>query len=573
MPKIEVNEKAFFDLLGFSLDRHSLEDALIVAKAEIDEWGTEPKDAGDRSIKIELNDTNRPDLWSTAGLARQLRIYNDYSVPEYPFFSTEEHSQPAQYRASVDPELKNIRPYLAAFIISGKPIDDEMLKDSIQTQEKLCHNFGRRRSTVSMGMYRIELIKWPVSYKAADPDSKSFVPLQMEKALSLREILKQHPKGKEYGHIISSYKKFPLLLGADGGILSMAPIINSADIGAVQVGDTDILVEFTGQDLEAVSLSASIVACDFYDAGYEIKPVAIDYPWETKFGKTVTYPYYFQTAATVDSTRASRLLGLPLSPDRIQAALLRMGLRSETHGQYVKAWPPEYRNDYLHQVDIIEDIMIGHGMKEFSPERPRDFTIGRLSQTEVFSRKLKESIIGLGYQEMIYNYLGSKKDLIDRMNIDGKKVLRISNPMSENFEYLRPSILPSLLQSESISSKAVYPHRIFEAGKVAFADEKENYGSKTRQWLGVLTCHPQADFNELSQLWASLLYYAGVEYQVVDADDPRFLPGRQAMLVLNRKELGIFGEVHPQVLENWGITMPCAAGEIDIESLMECGGR
>ncbi|MDD3982031.1 MAG: phenylalanine--tRNA ligase subunit beta, partial [Spirochaetales bacterium] len=86
MPKIEVNETLFFKLLGKTMDAASLEAVLPNAKAELDAWDDAAADLEDRTIKIELNDTNRPDLWSTAGLARQLRVHETGKVPSYPFF-------------------------------------------------------------------------------------------------------------------------------------------------------------------------------------------------------------------------------------------------------------------------------------------------------------------------------------------------------------------------------------------------------------------------------------------------------------------------------------------------------
>ena len=573
MPKIEVDEKLFFDLVGRSMDAAELEPALEFAKAELDGWavGSAVGPAG-RVIKIELNDTNRPDLWSTAGIARLLRIRDKGGIPSYPFFSREGDARPSDYRVVVDASIRQLRPFMAGFIISGKAIDDAMLRDAIQTQEKLCSNYGRKRRSVSMGMYRIEMIKWPVSYKAVDPDSVSFVPLQMEESLSLRRIVLEHPKGKEYGHIIAGSPVYPILMDADGGVLSMAPVINSATIGAVQVGDRDILVEFTGTDMAAVCLSTSIVACDFADAGYEIMPLRVDYAYDTPFGRSVTFPYYFQTASSVDAGRVTKLLGESIGPEKVVEALASMGVRSEAHGQHIKAWPPEYRDDFLHGVDLVEDVMIGRGMASFAPERPKDFTIGRLSPIELFTRKAKDVMVGLGYQEMIYNYLGSGKDYIERMNVGSEKVIRFSNPMTEYFEYVRPSILPGLLQSEAVSSKAPYPHRIFEAGKVAFLDETQNYGTSTRQRLGFLCSHQEADYNELAGVVSALLYYLGDEYAVDDSVDPRFLPGRQARILVRGMNIGCFGEVHPAVLENWGISMPCVACELDLDSLLQGDG-
>ncbi|MDR2898148.1 MAG: phenylalanine--tRNA ligase subunit beta, partial [Spirochaetaceae bacterium] len=220
------------------------------------------------------------------------------------------------------------------------------------------------------------------------------------------------------------------------------------------------------------------------------------------------------------------------------------------------------------EADVIEDVMIGRGLGSFSTLKPRDFTVGRLTVCTEFSRKAKSNMIGLGYQEMIFNYLGSGKDFITKMNIDGKDVIEIANPMSENYQFLRPSIIPSLLGAESGSGNAVYPHRIFEIGKVAYLCAEENTGTRTRQHLGFLTAAGDANYNEIASQVATLLYFLGYEYAVEEASDPRFIPGRQASILVGGKSVGIFGEIHPAVLENWAISTPCAAGEIDLEVLM-----
>ncbi|MBP5157390.1 MAG: phenylalanine--tRNA ligase subunit beta, partial [Treponema sp.] len=67
---------------------------------------------------------------------------------------------------------------------------------------------------------------------------------------------------------------------------------------------------------------------------------------------------------------------------------------------------------------------------------------------------------------------------------------------------------------------------------------------------------------------STLLYYLDHKYEVREADDPRFIPGWQAQVMVNGKAAGIFGELHPQVLENWQISVPCTAGELDLEFLM-----
>jgi phenylalanyl-tRNA synthetase beta chain len=237
----------------------------------------------------------------------------------------------------------------------------------------------------------------------------------------------------------------------------------------------------------------------------------------------------------------------------------------------------------------MEDVMIGRGLARFKPQRPRDFTVGRLTPITGLSRRVRELMVGMGYQEMIYTYLGSRGDLVENMRGTGAGILRVANPMTENYEYVRDTVLASLLASESVSGHAAYPHKIFEIGKVAFktgsgqagapggegstgADTVEGTGGSTgtltRQYLGFVHAAPDANFNIAAAQLQTLFYYLSRDYTVEESDDSRFIPGRAAVIRYGGKPVGVFGEVHPQVLENWGLTVPCAAVEIDIEALL-----
>lgn len=575
MPKIEVNEQLFFKLLEEKYDYETLEKKLTYAKAELDEKPDTTQPEAERVIKIELNDTNRPDLWSTNGVARQLRLHRGVKGTDYSkFLSSKGNIKDTKDRViNVDPALKDIRPYMVSFLISGKAIDDPMLKDIIQTQEKLCWNFGRKRKSISMGVYRIADVKFPAEYKAVDPDNTKFVPLGYETPMTCRQILTEHPKGKDFGWIIADLKKFPLLTDATGEVLSMAPVINSATLGNVQVGDTGLMVELTGDNMENLMLAANIVACDFADVGYEIEPIMVKHPYDTCFGRDVVAPYYFQPTTKGTLKHINKLLGTNFDDATIQDALVRMGSTVEAKKiadddvEYT-LYPAPYRNDFLHEVDIIEDVMIGTKLETYEPETPNDFTIGRLLPITYYSRKAKTLMVGLGYQEMIFNYVGSKKDFIDNMLIDSNRVIEIANPMSENYQFVRSDILSSLLRAESKSANAIYPHKIFEIGKVAYLCEEENTGTRTRQCLGFITAGAGSNFNGAASEVSSLLYFLDHKYEVAESNDARFIPGRQAAVMVKGKQVGVFGEIHPQVLENWNITVPAIGGEIDLEELM-----
>jgi len=387
----------------------------------------------------------------------------------------------------------------------------------------------------------------------------------LDKECNLKEILALHPKGVEYANIVKEFAKYPFLKDNKGDVLSFPPIINSEKIGAVEVGDTKVFVELTGTDIYTLFLAASIAACDFADAGFKIKPVKVCYPYETPLGSEVITPFYFQKPIMLDIQEANKLLGEELSAAEAADYIKKMGNRVAVEKEKLTLFPPEYRNDFMHSVDVVEEIMIGRGIIKFTPVMADDFTIGRLTEEEEFSRKVRDIMVGLGFQEMIYNYLGSKRDFIERMKMQEDTIIEIANPMTESYEIVRNSIIPNLLASEAISGNAVYPHLIFEAGKVVLKDKDENYGSTTRNYLAFFFSDREADFNDISAKASALFYYLSKQYRLKELDDPRFIKGRSAVILYKDQSVGIMGEVHPDILENWGIGMPCTVAEIDLD--------
>ena len=109
MPKIEVNEKLFWNLLGTKYNDWELfEKKLTSAKAELDEKPNMEDKEDDRVIKIELNDTNRPDLWSTGGITRCLREHEGAKHSDYSKFMSKagDLKDTGSRDAYVDPQPK-----------------------------------------------------------------------------------------------------------------------------------------------------------------------------------------------------------------------------------------------------------------------------------------------------------------------------------------------------------------------------------------------------------------------------------------------------------------------------------
>lgn len=569
MPTISINAKDLQRLLGCSAGEspvtvEQLEAQLTLVKGELKEQDSETGE-----LRIELQDSNRPDLWSCEGIARQLRIKAQGSASPYPFFKS---ARRPLRRLRVGPGLERVRPYVAACAVVGYTITEGALAQLIQTQEKLADIFGRKRRTVSIGLYRLTPILFPVTYALVRPDEARFTPLGFDEKLSLREILAVHPKGLEYGSILAGQELVPLLRDDEGQVLSLPPIINSREIGEVRVGDRELFVEVTGTDLPMVLLTLNILAANLADRGASIEPVEVLYPSATAFGKSVRTPFDFARARQIPIKTIEAALGQSMGAKTICQALQAYGYEARVSKGQVSVTPPPYRNDLMHAVDVVEDVAVSLGYSTFTPVMPSQFTVGALSHLEALSDRVRNLMVGLGFQEMISNILGSRQDLVDRMRLAGsewERCVTVDNPVSQTFACLRQWITPSLLRVETASSRTFYPHRLFEVGEVAIPDPGEDVGVRTVTVLGTLIVHAHANFSEIHSCLDLLLFYLDCAYTLEPVSHPSFLDGRAGRILCKGRPVGLIGELHPEVLEQWQVGMPSVVFELDVEALLD----
>jgi phenylalanyl-tRNA synthetase beta chain len=564
MPTISIFHQDFQQLLGQAATVEDLDRWLPLAKGELKDH-----DPSTGEIRIELQDSNRPDLWCVEGITRQIRLSFDRPASSYSFFSSKPRPK---RRISVSPGMEKVRPFVAACTSTGYQMTEEGLAQFIQTQEKLADIYGHKRKTVSIGLYRLNPIQFPVTYGLVKPQEARFVPLGVDEKMTLSEILHVHPKGIEYGSILSDHQEFPLLWDKEGQVLSFPPIINSRDIGGVQVGDTELLVEVTGLDLHMVLLTLNIFAVNLADRGATIEPLEIVYSTPTALGKTLRTPMDISQLHRVSIHSIESALGQPLGSDTIQHALVKYGYEAKASRNKLAVRLPAYRNDLMHPIDVAEDVAISRGYESFSPMMPAQFTVGSLSPIETASDYLRDLMVGFGFQEMFSNILTSQEEIVDRMQVTGTEfgqIVEVDNIMSQNFSCLRSWLIPSLLKVEGTSGRAFYPHRIFELGEAAIPDLGEDLGSRTLTKLAGLIAYQTASFSEMHTFLDLLLYYWVRDYSLEPISHPSFLNGRVGKIMLGGSEAGIIGEIHPQVLEAWQINMPVSVFELDVNSLLE----
>jgi phenylalanyl-tRNA synthetase beta chain len=569
MPTITIYKDDFQSLLYQSpsanraVSMEELEAWLMLAKGELKGYNPETGE-----LRIELQDSNRPDLWCCEGIARQIRIKQQGKLSPYPFFSEKSHSQ---VQIIVKPGIEQVRPYVAACAARGYRVTTEGLAQLIQTQEKLAEIFGHKRKTVSIGIYQLPKIKFPVTYELVKPDEARFTPLGMETVMTLSEILMVHPKGLEYGAILPGTGRLPILRDAANQPLSLPPIINSREIGEVRVGDDQLFVEVTGTDLSMVVLTLNIFATNLADRGAAIEPIEVQYPRSTPLGKRVKTPLDLAKSKTIKIQTIEHALGQELGAKVVTGALETYGYDVSAGKGSVKAKLPPYRHDLMHTMDVVEDVAMSLGYAEFTPVMPAQFTVGGLSDIEHTSDRARELMVGLGFQEIISNILGSPDSYSSRMRLEGTewgRMVEVDNVMSLSFSCLRQWILPSLLRVEAASSRAFYPHRIFEAGDVAIPDAGHELGSRTETVLGAVIAHASAHFSEIHSCLDVLFYYLGTEYSLETVQHPSFLEGRAGRILVAGQPVGVIGELHPEVLERWQIAMPVVAFDLNLTQLL-----
>jgi phenylalanyl-tRNA synthetase beta chain len=552
MPTITFQLNDLNSLIGKKISEKELEEMMsYYAKGELESYDKKTDEAS-----VSLDDTNQPALWSVEGLARLFRhvLGLQKGIPEMQV--TKEG-----YVIEVDPSVKTVRPFISAFVFKGKPLDDYLLKQFIQLQEKLADGYGRKRQKVSIGLYPASKIKFPVSYTTVTPDGIKFVPLEFSKALTPAEILEQHPKGKDYAWILKSAKRYPLLIDSNNEVLSMAPITNSEFTGKLEVGDREILFEVTGTDEEAVYLATNIFAQNLSERGYEIFSTTIAYK-----GKKVIAPHPFNEKIRITKEQVKRLIGVDLSDLEIKRLVEKAGY---DFSDYVVSIPP-YRADIMHPFDVIEDIAIMYNFGKIPPLPLKSYTVGCTTPEVKFADKVRELAIGLGCQEILSTVLSNPSTLCAKMGVDNSGVVEIENYMSETYSAVRSWLLPVLMEFLSKNKHVDYPQRIFEQGLVV---EKRGDKIADVEKLAVAFAHSAADFTEIKQALDALFRALGVDYTIEPESHNTFIKGRCGRVFVNKKAVAILGEVSPAVLSAWGIEVPVAALEIDLTALISSIGK
>ncbi len=306
-----------------------------------------------------------------------------------------------------------------------------------------------------------------------------------------------------------------------------------------------------------------------------------------------TYPNRPSTKhLTLPLSDVKRLLGIDIGLDETVRMLnaLEFGCTVQTQGEAttIEVDVPSYRLDVSIPADLIEEIARMHGYDAIPSTLMRDVLPPQRSQPQRQGMEQARDILaGCGLTEII-SYSLTNLDLINRLNpgqpdANPDDYVRVANPLSTEREFLRQSLLPSMV--ETLQSNRRFRQRmlLFEIGRVYLPQPGEELPDEPRRLAIGLTgaIHPaswqtpvedaaQLDFTHLKGVVETLVRRLNApELCYESASHPALHPARTARLSMNGALIGIMGELHPQLREAFELPdQPVALLELDLDALI-----
>lgn len=552
MPTIKVSYNDLCQLIGKNIPKTEIEELILLNKGEVDQWADEDE------MEVEI-ESDRVDLLAAEGLARTLKgvLGLELGLPKYSV-------KKSNVLVNVEPIVKEVRPFVVSGIVEDVELSDAGVAQIMQCQEKLHMTHSRNRRKASIGLHDLDKIKSPITYTARKPEDIYFVPLHEIKAMDGHEILHKMEKGKAYAHIIEHSPVYPLIIDSKETVLSLPPIINSADT-VVEPDTKNLFFEITCLDEEVARIALNALVTNIAERRGQIKSVEIHYP----DGRTEVLPDLTPRPKTLHLDYVNQILGLSLKMNQLETLIKKMRMDAKKiDNNTMEVLTPAYRADFLHEIDLVEDVAVAYGFNKFQPELPRVITIGKGHPIESFTHKLRDLMVGFGCQEVSNYHLTNKTQLFTKMNLPEEGIIEIANPVSTTYSLLRTSLLPGMLEFLSQNQHATYPQKCFEAGDISMINEAAETKTVVKRHLCTVVTAFSVSFENIQSILQGLMDLLQVKnLNIKPITHPSFIPGRTASINLGKTQIGIIGEIVVPVLLNFNLENPVAAFELQLDAL------
>jgi phenylalanyl-tRNA synthetase beta chain len=277
-------------------------------------------------------------------------------------------------------------------------------------------------------------------------------------------------------------------------------------------------------------------------------------------------------------SKINQILGVKLSQSEVESIFYRLGFETDSETVFV----PYYRHDVQEEIDLIEEVGRIFGFnnieKEASKSLPSDLPH---SQDFLFEKNIRTKAVGLGFTQFQHCDLISPKlaQLSDKYSLTPKKAISVLHSKSEEYSVLRPSLLPSMLETAKRNiDKNNSSICAFEIGKVFFKVDSTIEESSEIAFLMTgktptfwQTKSKAFDFYDLKGSIETFLdsLRLNVNLKFVASKHPSFHPYAQANLFVDDQHVGSLGEIHPELTSLFGIEQKVLYAEINIQILQK----
>ena len=464
-------------------------------------------------------------------------------------------------------EIKNAhRPFVNLLHVKlTEPLGDKV-KELLVLQDKFDKTVGRNRHSAAIGIFDFSRIKFPIVYKEDNPAKISFTPLGSASPKSYNEIITDTEKGRMYKNLL---KEGPVVWKqADEKIFALPPIIN-ADFSSVIDTTKSLLVDITGNNKDAVNslTKALIFNLQFLGEVTVIKPTYSDKKNDPNLD-------FKQNKFFLDNTNISNILGENnVSLKEAFRILKAMDYEVIEEKSGLMILPPFYRQDVIHQVDIIDDILRFYGVQNIKPIESNSYTLGSKLYGSESIENIRSLMIGFGYQELDLNVLTNEGCQFKKTGIPAENYAALIGQKSGDITMARANLLPELLRTISNNLHKKFPQSLFDIGFVLKKSSADvMFSNELRLCIGY--CGLTSNLSDILVILRKLFKDTfGDEKLSIQSDgksdgfEKMFIKGRGGLMYFGNKKIGVIGEVHPRVLNEFGIELPTSVAEIYLEQL------
>jgi phenylalanyl-tRNA synthetase beta chain len=277
------------------------------------------------------------------------------------------------------------------------------------------------------------------------------------------------------------------------------------------------------------------------------------------------YPQVRPVAVRV--SQVNRLLGTALDAADIQRLIAPIGYAVvDQQGDALTVELPSWRPDSHGEIDVVEEVARHYGYDTIGTAVPNSTMHGRLSPVQQRRRMLRDVLLGAGASEAITDSFLRQADLAGAHLADA--AIRITNPLVADEDILRPSMRPGLLRAVAFNESHRRPGvSLFELGHVYPAGARTD--DLPPEFEGLAVALAGQDAPAAMALWREVSRALGVGARVDQQQVPAGMhPTRSATLSIGRDVVGAVGEIHPDVLDAFGVAQRVAWLELDLSRLL-----